>query len=364
MSYRAKRVTITQVARAAGVSPATVSLVLNGRARAVQISESTVASVSAMAAQLGYTPHHAARSLRRQQTNIITLLVHTLTNPYYTDIASAARRAATAGGYRVNVVETQGCDAESDALAGLRSGDADGVIVATTQHHRDFAPTFHEVIGRGLPMVTVIDYSIDPHNPVIRIDDQAGAYLGTHHLLTLGHTRIAYLTHATLDDLERHERSHARDRYCGYRQALTEAGIAFDPAWVIAGETTPDGGRAAMHALLAQPAPRPTAAFCFNDLIAIGALRACFERGVRVPEDMALVGFDGIDLTAFTTPAISTVAHSRADLGRMAVETLLAMLTGAGPMEAERVLPCQLIVRESCGATRRGPAGAKEGAGA
>lgn len=351
MERRGKRITIAEVAHATGVSVATVSLVLNGYARTAQISAATSLAVERVAAELGYVPNHAARSLRRRRTNVLTLVVFTLTNPYYADIASAARVAAAKRGYRVNIVEADRPDAERDVLRDLRSGDSDGVIVATTRHHADpmAAKMFHGLTERGVPAVTVIDYSIDPAIPVIRIDDAAGAYLGTAHLLGLGHRRVAYLTHATADALEHQEQSHASDRYWGYRRALVEAGVRFDPAWVSAAGTTLDGGRAAMCALLAQAGPRPTAAFCFNDLMAIGALRALHEAGVRVPDEMAVVGFDGIELAAFTTPALTTVAHSREDLGHVAVETLIALLEGDSPVEAECVLPCQLIVRESCG---------------
>ncbi len=352
MERSTRRVTIIEVAQAAGVSAATVSLVLNGRARAGQISEGTSDTVREVAATLGYTPNHAARSLRRRQTNTLTILVYTLSNPYYADIARAARQAAAERGYKMNIVETEGRDAELDALRNLQSGDSDGVIVATIRHRAfpEAAETFREVVKRGLAAVTLIDYSIDPTIPAIRIDDEAGAHLATAHLIALGHAQIAYLTYATTEELEGGEQSHAFDRYRGYRRALAEAGIAFDPRWVIAGLPTYDGGRAMVRELLTHAAPRPTAIFCFNDLIAIGALRALYEAGVRVPQEMAVVGFDGIALTAFTTPALTTVAHSRDDLGRLAVETLIGLLDGRVPDMPDRVLPGRLVVRESCGA--------------
>jgi DNA-binding LacI/PurR family transcriptional regulator len=354
MERRTNRVTITEVARAAGVSVATVSLVLNGRARAVQISEVTSDAVREVAASLGYLPNHAARSLRRRRTNTLTILVYSLANPYYADIARAARREAAARGYSMHIVETEGHDAEFDALRHLRSGDSDGVIAATTRHHAfpEAAEIFREVVDRGLAAVTVIDYSIDPTIPAIRIDDEAGAYLATAHLTRLGHHRIAYLTYATIEQLEREQQSHAFDRYCGYRRALAEAGVGFDPASVITGPPSAAGGREMVRRILTR-AVRPTAIFCFNDLIAIGALRALYEAGVRVPEEMAVVGFDGIEPTAFTTPALTTVAHSRDDLGRFAANTLIGLLDRRAPGTMDRVLPVRLIIRESCGAPAR-----------
>ncbi len=352
MEPSARRVTITDVARAAGVSVATVSLVLSERHRALQISEATAAVVREAAARLDYTPSHAARSLRRQRTNTLTLLVFDLHNPYYADIARAARQAATEQGYKLHIVETQGQDAEMDALRQLRSGDADGVIVATSRHGAfpEATAMFRDVVRRGLAAVTLIDYSVDPAIPAVRIDDEAGAYLATAHLTRLGHRRIAYLSPASAAELEQGRPSHAFDRYRGYRRALAEAELAFDPAWVLWGPWTATGGRGMVRELMERAGPRPTALFCFNDLIAIGALRALYEAGIGVPGGVAVVGFDGIELTSFTTPALTTVAHSRDDLGRLGVETLLGLLAGRAPETPDRVLPTHLVIRESCGA--------------
>jgi LacI family repressor for deo operon, udp, cdd, tsx, nupC, and nupG len=157
--------------------------------------------------------------------------------------------------------------------------------------------------------------------------------------------------------LEGDARAHAVDRYRGYRRALDEAGVAFDPALILSGHWSSVGGHTMVRELLARPGSRPTALFCFNDLIAIGALRALYEAGVRVPDDIAVVGFDGISPTAFTTPALTTVEHSRDDLGRLAVETLLGLLDGRESATPDLVLPGRLVVRESCGT----PAELREG---
>ena len=346
-----KRVTMAEVARAAGVSVATVSLVLNGRDRDLQIKEATAVAVLEAAARLDYTPNHAARSLRRRRTNTFTILVYALDNPYYADIARAARQAAAAHGYKLHIVETQGFDAEMDALRNLQSGDSDGVIVATIRHGAlpHASDAFREVVRRGLAAVTLLDYSAAPTIPTIRIDDEGDAYLATTHLIGLGHRRIAYLNDRSAPELAQGQPGHAFDRYRGYRRALDDAGIAFDPVDVIRGHWSSAGGRAMVRELLARQEPRPTALFCFNDLIAIGALRALYEAGVQVPVEMAVLGFDGIEPGAFTTPALSTVAHSREDLGRLGVETLLGLLDGRTPEKPDHVLPGRLIIRESCG---------------
>ena len=349
------RVTIAEVARVAGVSKATVSLVLNGRARSVSISEATEVAVLDTAARLGYAPNHAARTLRSRRTNIITLLISSLINPFFTDIAAATQVAAAARDYELNIIDVSAPDAKLQALNHLRGGQSDGVIIATG-HHSTLGPALdvvRDLVRRGLPAVMVLDRSPDPTIPAFRVDNQVVGFLATDHLLRLGHRRIAFLSVHGTHPLDEVATSKA-DRYHGYRHALSEAGAPFEPAYVLQcrrGEgPTLTTGRELMRALLALPEPRPTAAFTANDLMALGALRALREAGARVPEELALVGIGGIELGAYAAPALTTIEHPRADLARLAVEALFDLLDGRAPPEAERVLPVRLLVRESCGA--------------
>lgn len=354
------RVTITEVAREAGVSKATVSVVLNGRTDKVPIGAATQELVFSTAARLGYRPNRAARALSRRRTAILTLLVSNLTNPYYTDIAAAVQAVTATRDYELNVVDAALPGAEAKALENLQGGGADGVIIATVRHtpgHRLLEPV-RDLVRHGLPVVLVFDRSPDPAVPAVRIDDEAGGYLATNHLLGLGHRRIAYLVKESRPPLEDARNSSRKaDRYRGYRRALAEAGLPFEPAWVLQGpDDTPEVGRDLTRSLLAWPdrGARPTAAFCYNDLLALGALRAAHEAGVRVPADLAVVGFDGIGLGAFSVPALTTVDTPRAALGRRAAEALFELLDGRRPEEPERVLPVGLLVRESCGAAVKG----------
>ena len=353
-----RAVTILDVAKAANVSKATVSVVLNGRDTSVRISQATRDAVLDAASQLGYTPNHAARTLRRRQTGALTLIVSRLGNPYYAEIATAAVDAAKARGYEVNVVDAAAPLGEREALLHLRDGRADGVIVATARPTlRDAAVARETLVQRGLarceiarlglPMVILLDRGPTSTIPSIRIDDEEGGYLAARHLLTLGHRRIAHVTirPPASDD----EPTSAADRFRGYRRALDEAGVAFEPAWMIAGWHDLEGGRAAARAWLDLGPNRPTAAFAFNDLLGISLLRGLHEVGVRVPDDLALVGFDGIEMGRFTIPTLTTIDHPRRDLGRLGVETLIALIAGEAPAEPERVLPIRLVVRESCG---------------
>lgn len=346
-----RRVTIAEVAREAGVSKTTVSVILNGSAESVGIRPATQANVRETMARLGYTPNHAARSLRSRQTHVLTLLVQDLANPCFTDIAVAARAAAEAKGYTLNVVGAGPAEAELNALAHLQGGSSDAVIVATGRHgERPRAiELLLDLVRHGVPAVILLDRSPDPAVPAIRVDVEAGAYLATTHLLRLGHRRIAHLALQGVRTLDA-EQSSQGDRYRGYSRALSDAGLPFDASLVIRGSDTPRGGRALLRSLFEDDGPRPTAILVYNDLMAVGVLRGLCELGLRVPEDVAVVGTDGIELGEYLNPALTTIDHPRADLGRLAVETVCDLLGGAQSIATERVLPTGLIIRESCGA--------------
>jgi len=285
---------------------------------------------------------------------MLTLLVGGLANPFFTDIAASVHANVAVRGYELNIVDAYLLEAELQALDQLRNGSSAGVIVATGRHgtRGQAIDALQELVRYGLPAVIMCDRSPDPAIPAIRIDDEVGAHMITTHLLNLGHRHIAHLT-SRLSDLAMHESSVESDRFQGYMRALTAAGVAYDPAWMLQGEPTVSGGYALMHELLVRPGLRPTAVFCISDLRAIGALRALYEAGIRVPEDMAVVGFDGILLGQFTTPALTTMNQPREEMGRLAANMLFDLLEGNQLLSSERVLSAELLVRESCGAMSR-----------
>lgn len=351
MSRKGQRATIVEVAHAAGVSTTTVSVVLNDRHSTVRISEATRAAVKAAATQLGYMPNQAAQSLRRQRTTMLTLLVGGLDNPFFTDIAASVRVHVAVREFDINIVDAYLLEAELHALDQLRNGSSAGVIVATGRH-RMRGQAIDALQELDLPAVILCDRSPDPAIPAIRIDDELGAYEATAHLLSLGHRRIAHFT-SRYSSLSTDESSVESDRFQGYRRALSQAGVAYDPAWVAQGEPTIPGGYAQTRELLARPGARPTAIFCADDLLAIGALRALYEAGLRVPDQMAVVGFDGIMLGQFTTPALTTMNQPRGEMGRLAAEILFQLLDGQQPSQREQVLTAELLVRESSGKVGR-----------
>lgn len=353
---RRPQITIDVVAAEAGVSASTVSHVLNGRAATARISQATSERVRNAARSLGYTPNHAARSLRRQRTGIIAVLAWRLSSPFFADIATGVRNVAQRHGFQVGVIDAGALDREVEtrALASLRTGICDGVVVATGTHSRPGPATdaLLELVESGTPVSLVLDRSPDPSVPAIDVDHAHGSYLATSHLLDLGHRRIAHFTFADTS-LEPDAAGSQAARYHGYRRAFAERGLEPDPGWLFRGPREIEGGRTMTYDLLARfpdRADRPTAIAAFNDRTAIGVIRGCYEVGIRVPEEMALIGFHDIPTARYTTPALTTIGHPLEELGEMAAGSLFALIGGDEVLERDRMVPVSLVIRESCGA--------------
>jgi DNA-binding LacI/PurR family transcriptional regulator len=235
---RRPQITIDVVAAEAGVSASTVSHVLNGRAATARISQATSERVKNAARRLGYTPNHAARSLRRQRTGIIAVLAWRLSSPFFADIATGVRNIAQQHGCQVGVIDAGATDREVEvrALESLRTGICDGVIVATSNHGRRASATeaLLELVASGIPVSLVMDRSPDPGVPAIDVDHMHGGYLATKHLLELGHRRIAHFTFADAP-LEPGAPGSQSARYAGYRQAFSELGLEPDPSLLFRG---------------------------------------------------------------------------------------------------------------------------------
>ncbi|SDR61859.1 transcriptional regulator, LacI family [Rhizobiales bacterium GAS191] len=331
------------VARLAGVSQAAVSLVLNGAAACHGLSEATQRRVRSAADKLSYVPNHAARSLRRKRTNTITFMTADLGNRYFAEVVTAAEALARARGYVVNVVAARTEADEIATIERLSNGVSDGLVV-----HGGARWTSDEILRlrrRGLACVLLQDSGAGENDaatiPCVRVDIELGGFLATRHLLELGHRRVAHITD------ERMAEQPINDRLAGYRRALSEADIEFDPALVMSGVNSFAGGDAAMRSLMADA--RPTAVFVFNDQMAIGCLHALSALGMRVPQDVAIVGFDGTELGAFSIPELTTIDHPRRELGRLAAQAMLDLLEGRGDPTGIPTLPVRLVVRRSCG---------------
>ncbi|MFJ3385106.1 MULTISPECIES: LacI family DNA-binding transcriptional regulator [unclassified Curtobacterium] len=326
------RVTIADVARAAGVSIPTVSKVINNRDG---VAPATMLRVQEVVERLGYETSLVARSLRSSRTGVIGILVPEF-EPFSTELLRGVSTAATGTGYELLAYAGLVTGAsqpgwERRSLSRLSGTLIDGAIVVT--------PTT-ALSTSSIPVV-----AIDPHtgpegHATVDTDNEGGARSAVDHLLALGHTRIAHI-HGRAD------LASAQLRETGYRAALADAGLRVDEDLVRAGDYQEDRATAVARELLSIP-DRPTAVFAANDSSAIGVLHAAAELGLRVPQDLSVIGFDDVPQASTTTPPLTTVAQPLADLGAAAVEMLLTMLRGEPAPEHVR-LSTSLRVRQSTG---------------
>jgi DNA-binding LacI/PurR family transcriptional regulator len=351
MSVRMK-----EVASRAGVSVKTVSNVVNGY---LHVAPSTRQRVQQAIDEMGYRPNLSARSLRSGRTGIIAVAVPRLDEPYFAELAAAVIAVADERGCTVLVDQTDGMrEREQLALAGIRPDLIDGLILSPLALGADDLQAPSQVAA---PLVLLGERISDTSHDHVAIDNVAAARLATEHLLSLGRARVAAI--GTMDAVTAQT---AQLRSTGYRNALVAAGRAVlpDHEQEVAGFTR-EAGALAADRLLDLPEP-PDAVFCFSDVLALGALHALHRRGVRVPEDVAVIGIDDIAESRFSTPTLSTVAQDVGEIARLAVEALLLRLAeGAGDPPHEVTVAHRLQVREStvraaperAGASRRSASG-------
>lgn len=345
--------TIADVAHRAGVSTATVSRVLSGVGGA---RPATRDRVEAAARELGFRPSDVARALKRQSTLTLGLIVTDIENPYFPQLVKAVEDAAIADGYAILLCSADDDpDREASYLDILVERRVDGIIVA--------ASTIGSSQGAWLacpPVPVVLVNTSVPFGelPSIASDNRSGGRLAADHLRALGHRRFGYLMPPVRN-------VDAPERLAGVREALAATGLVVDgPDAALAighGAPTVSGGEDAMFELLDR-SPRPTAIVAYCDLMAIGAMRAIRRRGLRVPDDVSLVGFDDVAIAAYVEPALTTLRQETAEMGRWAVAKLTERIAarsagvgtdgtdGAAPIRTERcVVPVHLEIRSSTG---------------
>jgi DNA-binding LacI/PurR family transcriptional regulator len=329
-------VSLKDIASRAGVSLATVSNVVNGYR---PVGEATRARVQHAIDELGYAPNLSARHLRRGRTGIIALAVPELDNPYFAELAAVAIRQARDQGFTLLLDHTDGDRSrELRLVEGFREQIIDGLVLSPVRIGRT------DILNRRsrTPLVLVGESVYDVPYLHIAIDNVAASHVAVQHLVSLDRHRIAFV--GAHPDASR-QPAHLRLR--GYQEALTAAGLPFQPALVA---TTPQfgrsGGLAGMRTLLAGPRP-PDAVFAYNDLIAIGAMRAIAEAGLRVPEDIAVIGFDDIEEGRFSRPTLTTISPDKERIGRLAVQSLIALVEGQSADAGEVQPPFRLVTRES-----------------
>ena len=331
----ARDITIFDVADEAGVSYSTVSRVVNNKSN---VNPQTRERVLRAMARLGYVGNIPARSLAGGSARVIGLLVDHLNTSYMGEIIRGIDDALEANDYNLMLYTThQRKTKESAYVTKIARNLADGLLLILPRNEKAYIETLHQ---RHFPHVLIDYQGYNQQIPSVITTNKKGARDATTYFIESGHRRIGFIT-GTM------EFGCARERLVGYQETLTEHGIPFDPALVLEGDFTQQLGYQQAQQLLSLPIP-PTAIFVSNDVMAFGVMEAARERGLHLPQDLSIIGFDDIPQAAHMHPALTTVRQPLEEMGRSAVKLLLQYI--ADPMaEMARIeLPTRLIIRESC----------------
>jgi len=334
------RVTMQTIAERVGVSQATVSYVLNNKPGA-RVSAAVRAEILRLARELNYYPNEAARRLagmRSRTLGILQLYVRhsVLAGWWSSEIMRGIADVGFAQGYHL-MIYAMSEDVREMCLNAVYSGRLEGLIILAP--YKD-EPLLKELSHAGVPLAAVGAQQVFGEKMVaVDANNEMGGYLATRHLIEEGHRRIAHL-HGMLSI------PNAYDRYQGYLRALQEANLPMDPDLLAPTDFSERGAYEATQRLLQLPNP-PTAIFAANDVSAIGALRAVKDAGLRVPDDIAIIGYDGAPITELTEPPLSTVQQPAAEMGRTAARLLIEVIEGNTPVEQVVKLPVELLVRAS-----------------
>lgn len=329
-----RKVTIIDVAKTAGVSRQTVSRAINDKG---EISPETKERVLAAVEKLGYRPNRLAQSMITQQSMTIGLVVPDITNLFFPEVARGVQDAGRENGYNILLCNTDD-DPEEELvnLNSLQDHQVDGIIIVSSSADEKNLAKFADV---SAPIVLFNRAFNHPNVSLMMTDNVRGGYMATEHLISLGHRRIGMIApHSS-------QESKAK-RVQGYQEALRAAGIEPDPDLIVREANTLQGGYQGMKKLLSEN-PEITAIFTYNDLLALGAMRACRDAGRRIPEDIAIIGFDDISLAAMVTPSLSSIHVDKYELGRLALMRLLSVLNHSENALEPLSLSLDLVVRES-----------------
>lgn len=338
------------VAKRLGVSPSTVSRVISNDPR---ISEETARRVRSAMKEMGFHPNLTARSLVSQSTRMIGLIMHRTTseammNPFFPEAIAGISQAAAADHYDLLISTEDGVDsARARSLSLLRHGRVDGLILLASKVEDPVIAALHQ---DGFPFLVIGRVAEALDVPTINNDNVQAAREAVWHLIALGHRRIAFIRGSA--DLVV-----TVDRQRGYEDTLREHGIEPSAEWVAHTDFSIAAGSSAAHRIL-QLRPRPTAVFAADDLLAFGAMQAIKALGLRIPQDVALIGFNDNPAATCVEPPLSSLRIPIREMGRLAATTLIQQIQGRRvPMQ--QILPATLIVRESCG-SQLGTTGHKE----
>lgn len=328
--------TIADVARRAGVSTSTVSHVLNNTRR---VLPETAAAVRAAISELGYEPNSLARSLVRSTSNSVGVAISAISNPYFSDLIRAVQRECTRLGLMVFLADTEdNADRELAVVQALHQHRVDGIILAPSA--ASDRRTFAYLSANKMPCV-LVDRLTNAGLDGVGLENRIAMASLVTHMISHGHTRIGLISgHAGFQTtLERVE---------GYRTALTAAGLAVDESLISPPTADPNSAKAAAQGLLSRPDP-PTALVAGNNHATIGAIRAVRQLGQRVPQDVAIAGFDDFDWADDFEPRLTVMAQPVQEIGRLAAARLVELMQHGGLATVQNRLPGTLVVRSSCG---------------
>ncbi len=336
-STAAKAPDIRTVAALAKVSIATVSRTING---SPAVSDRLTKRVWQAIEQLNYFPNTHARSLVSGRSRILGIIVENITNPFFPELIQNFEEVAVAHGYEILVSSSNSDPAIlTTCVRRMLERKVEGVAVMTFGEEE---PVLDQLTHRDIPMVLAEFKLDDPKTSTILLDYTTGVRAAVNHLMALGHRHIGFLAGP-------HKLHSAITRENDFRTAMNEAGLRLEPSWCIECDHTLRGGVVGFEKLRALP-DRPTAVLCSNDMTAIGVLRAAYMGGLRVPQDLSVVGLDDIDFAEFTLPPLTTIRLSRADLARAAFDALRAQADAGPKTQREFLVSTSLVVRGSTGA--------------
>jgi LacI family transcriptional regulator len=344
---RSNATTLQDVAREAGVSAMTVSAVLNGSRSGTRVSEPTRLRVQEIAARMRYRVNGVARGLSRRRMDTLGVVApfdgHVI-NFYLLEVLKGILEASAAHEQNTTILSISHGENDEPKILKFCDGRVDGVIFIGST----LKPAFAETLAHHVPFITINNAQTLRSIHDITVNNEHGAYLAVQHLIAQGHRRIAHFT-GVLDSND------GQMRLTGYRRALSEAGLPQDEALVFPGDFNTESGPARISALLDSPGPRPTAIFCANDAVASSAIEVLNARGIAIPQEMSVVGFDDMVLARMTTPQLTTMRQPFHAMGQQSVNLLLHQINPAASEETPlapsftHVLDVKLIVRQTVG---------------
>jgi len=329
-----QRTTIRDVARAAGVSINTVSRALNGKP---DINPETKRLILEAAARLNYTPNKLARGLRSKKTGVIGVIVADIANPFFSAVVKGMGKAAKVLGYSIILQDTsENYENEEEAILIMQSEQVDGVLITPVQTDKRSILMLQE---SGIPLVLVARHFSDVDTDYVVADDVQGGYVATTHLIEKGHEKIAFINGPSYN-------SSAIERLEGYKKALEEHNIELNEKLIRNGALTMEDGYTHCRVLLMQNGARPTALFTFSDFIALGAMKAVRKVGLRIPDDIAIVGYDDIPFSSCLEVPLTTVRIPKKQMGEKAISVLEKKIDGQ-KCDSQLKIPVELVIRQS-----------------